>query len=116
MLLNDKVAVIYGAGGGVGGAIARTFARARHYRLMLRNLTPALLPLFVGTELAVDVLQLQWSEAWVTTPMPAVATTLLLSHTDRVEALHWGRACGIRLYQGALITAAGRGTPARLPS
>ena len=95
---------------------ARTFARARHYRLMLRNLTPALLPLFVGTELAVDVLQLQWSEAWVTTPMPAVATTLLLSHTDRVEALHWGRACGIRLYQGALITAAGRGTPARLPS
>ncbi len=27
MLLNDKVAVIYGAGGGVGGAIARTFAR-----------------------------------------------------------------------------------------
>jgi NAD(P)-dependent dehydrogenase (short-subunit alcohol dehydrogenase family) len=27
MLLNDKVAVIYGAGGGIGGAVARAFAR-----------------------------------------------------------------------------------------
>jgi NAD(P)-dependent dehydrogenase (short-subunit alcohol dehydrogenase family) len=27
MMLNDKVAVIYGAGGGVGGAVARAFAR-----------------------------------------------------------------------------------------
>src|SRR5438093_1539012 len=27
MLLNNKVAVIYGAGGGIGGAIARAFAR-----------------------------------------------------------------------------------------
>ena len=26
MLLDDKVAVIYGAGGHIGGAIARTFA------------------------------------------------------------------------------------------
>jgi NAD(P)-dependent dehydrogenase (short-subunit alcohol dehydrogenase family) len=29
MLLNDKVAVIYGAGGAIGGAVARAFARAR---------------------------------------------------------------------------------------
>ena len=27
MILKDKVAVIYGAGGGIGGAVARTFAR-----------------------------------------------------------------------------------------
>ena len=27
MMLTDKVAVIYGAGGGIGGAVARTFAR-----------------------------------------------------------------------------------------
>ena len=27
MLLDDKVAVIYGAGGAIGGAVARTFAR-----------------------------------------------------------------------------------------
>src|SRR4029450_6453326 len=26
MMLNDKVAVIYGAGGGIGGAVARAFA------------------------------------------------------------------------------------------
>src|SRR4029079_8629438 len=28
MLLENKVAVIYGAGGGIGGAVARAFARA----------------------------------------------------------------------------------------
>ena len=28
-MLEDKVAVIYGAGGGIGGAVARTFARER---------------------------------------------------------------------------------------
>jgi NAD(P)-dependent dehydrogenase (short-subunit alcohol dehydrogenase family) len=27
MMLNDKVAVIYGAGGAIGGAVARAFAR-----------------------------------------------------------------------------------------
>src|SRR5215813_1180346 len=27
MMLNSKVAVIYGAGGGIGGAVARAFAR-----------------------------------------------------------------------------------------
>jgi NAD(P)-dependent dehydrogenase (short-subunit alcohol dehydrogenase family) len=27
MMLKDKVAVIYGAGGAVGGAVARAFAR-----------------------------------------------------------------------------------------
>lgn len=27
MLLKDKIAVIYGAGGAIGGAVARTFAR-----------------------------------------------------------------------------------------
>ena len=27
MILTDKVAVVYGAGGGIGGAVARTFAR-----------------------------------------------------------------------------------------
>jgi NAD(P)-dependent dehydrogenase (short-subunit alcohol dehydrogenase family) len=41
MLLKDKVAVIYGAGGGVGGAVARAFARegARVF-LTGRNLAP----------------------------------------------------------------------------
>jgi NAD(P)-dependent dehydrogenase (short-subunit alcohol dehydrogenase family) len=29
MLLKDKVAVVYGAGGGIGGAVARAFARER---------------------------------------------------------------------------------------
>jgi NAD(P)-dependent dehydrogenase (short-subunit alcohol dehydrogenase family) len=41
MMLKDKVAVIYGAGGGIGGAVARAFARegARVF-LTGRNLAP----------------------------------------------------------------------------
>jgi NAD(P)-dependent dehydrogenase (short-subunit alcohol dehydrogenase family) len=41
MMLKDKVAVIYGAGGGIGGAVARAFAR-EGARLFLtgRNLAP----------------------------------------------------------------------------
>ena len=41
MMLKDKVAVIYGAGGGIGGAVARAFASegAKLY-LTGRNLAP----------------------------------------------------------------------------
>lgn len=90
---------------------ARTFARARHYRLMLRNLTPALLPLFAGADLAVDLLQLRWTAGWQAITLPAEragTTTLLLSHTDCVEALYWGQSQGIRLFQGPIITSTGR--------
>ena len=40
MLLNDKVAVIYGAGGAIGGAVARAFA-AEGARLFLTGRKPA---------------------------------------------------------------------------
>jgi NAD(P)-dependent dehydrogenase (short-subunit alcohol dehydrogenase family) len=40
MMLTDKVAVIYGAGGGIGGAVARTFA-AEGARLFLTGRDPA---------------------------------------------------------------------------
>src|SRR5216683_363569 len=41
MMLNNKVAVIYGAGGGIGGAVARAFARAgAKVFLTGRNLAP----------------------------------------------------------------------------
>ena len=90
---------------------ARTFAHARHYRLMLRNLTPALLPIFASADLGVDLLQLHWSAAWQAVTLPperAGPTTLLLSHADCVEALYWGQSQGIRLFQGPIITTTGR--------
>src|SRR5215475_10702175 len=41
MMLQDKVAVIYGAGGGTGGAVARAFAReGAHVFLTGRKLEP----------------------------------------------------------------------------
>ena len=41
MLLKDKIAVVYGAGGGVGSAIARKFAlEGAHVYLTGRRLAP----------------------------------------------------------------------------
>jgi NAD(P)-dependent dehydrogenase (short-subunit alcohol dehydrogenase family) len=50
MQLKDKNAVIYGAGGAVGGAVARTFAR-EGARVFLTGRTPATLDLF-ATDIA----------------------------------------------------------------
>ena len=43
MMLNDKVAVIYGAGGAIGGAVARAFARegAKLFLTGRRRSTPS---------------------------------------------------------------------------
>jgi NAD(P)-dependent dehydrogenase (short-subunit alcohol dehydrogenase family) len=42
MMLKDKVALIYGAGGGVGGAVARTFAlEGANVFVTGRNLAPS---------------------------------------------------------------------------
>ena len=40
MMLKDKVALVYGAGGGIGGAVAQAFAR-EGARLFLTGRDPA---------------------------------------------------------------------------
>ena len=41
MLLNDKLAIVYGGSGAVGGAVAKAYARARsHVVLAARNRAP----------------------------------------------------------------------------
>ena len=93
---------------------ARAFARARHYRLMLRNLSPALLALFGAAGLGLDLLQLRWSPAWAATALPPDRhdpASFIVSHTDSVAALQWGRNGGIRLYQGPIIAPFGGGMP-----
>lgn len=47
MLLSDKVAIIYGAGGSVGGAVARAFAAAGA-RVFLTGRTAATLEAVAG--------------------------------------------------------------------
>ena len=97
---------------------ARAFARARHYRLMLRNLSPASLALFSAPGLDLDLLQLRWSPAWAATSLPPARlnpASFVVSHTDSVAALQWGRNRGIRLYQGPIIAPVGRGIVPRSP-
>ena len=54
MLLKDKVAVIYGAGGGIGGAVARAFAsEGANVFLTGRSLAPVEV---VAKEIVADVL------------------------------------------------------------
>ena len=56
--------------------------------------------------LGLDLLQLTWTaeletaDTADTLPEPS---TLVLSGTDDIAALAWGRAHAVRLYQGALI-------------
>ena len=88
---------------------ARNFARGRHYRLLLRGLTPALLPLFSLDRLEMDLLRLDWgadTRAHVTAPLLAAAGgpgRVLLARADTADALDWGWSMGIALFEGRAL-------------
>lgn len=91
-------------------AFARTFARARGYRLLLRGVTAALLPLLCLPPMELDVVQLRWSPE-LTRIAPALlqagSAEWLLSRADDAGAVRWGREQGVTLFQGRALAATG---------
>jgi hypothetical protein len=85
---------------------ARDFARARGYRLLLRNVSAEVLAVFPLARMGLDWIQLRWSPAFrdAVPPLPAQADQLVLGHADGRDAIEWGAAHGISLFQGAAIT------------
>lgn len=92
-------------------AFARDFARTRSYRLLLRGVDAALLPVLALDRMELDLVQLRWSAELARlgpAELPVAPGRLVLGRADAAEALAWGDACGITLFQGraALPTAA----------
>lgn len=85
-------------------AFARGFARVRRYRVLLRGVTAALLPLLDLDRLAPDLVQLRWSaELGALSRRPWPPGRLLLARADEPEALRWGLAHGVRLFAGHAV-------------
>lgn len=82
-------------------AFARGFVRARGYRVLLRGVTAALLPLLDLDKLAPDLVQLRWCSALGRLDaMPWPSGRIVLSRADGPDALRWGLTHGIRMFQG----------------
>ncbi len=89
-------------------AFARGFAHARGYRLLLRGVTAALLPLLCLPPMELDYVQLRWSP-----DLMRVAPALLragtaewvLSRADDDDAVQWGRDQGFALFRGRALAA-----------
>ena len=93
---------------------ARSFARARGYRLLLRNATPALLRVLALEALEVDHVQFRWSPALAAAEAETVGALTpegraVLFRADTRAALDWGGRAAIRLFQGSAADAAGLG-------
>ena len=89
-------------------AFARTFARGRQYRLLLREVTAALLPLIALPSLELDYTELVWSLALpgqFPSGMPAAAW--VLAGADTPDALAWAAQHGIALGHGKALSPTG---------
>ncbi len=85
---------------------ARDFARARGYRLLLRGLTPALLPVLAPMAAGFHHLELPWSPALAALDPGALPVgRVVLTGVDSDPALAWGTERGIGLFAGKLIRA-----------
>jgi hypothetical protein len=86
-------------------AFARGFARARDYRLMLRDATPQLLAVLSAASLDLDYLSLPWSPDLPTEAAHIFDTcpteSLVLECGADPAALQWGRGAGLQLFTGA---------------
>ena len=93
--------------------LARHFAKARGYRLMLEAASPFAATVVSSLRAGFDFLRLQWSEDFpapdspsttmLRNKLPKAADHILLAGADRPAAIAWGWEAGIRLFQGRLI-------------
>lgn len=82
-------------------AFARGFARGRGYRMLLRGVTAALLPLLDLDRLAPDLVQLRWCpELGRLDAVPWASGRIVLGRADAPDAVQWGLAHGIRMFGG----------------
>ena len=91
-------------------AFARGFARARGYRLLLRGVTAALLPLLCLPRMELDFVRLRWSPDLLAidpAALDAGPAQWVLGRADDPAALRWGQDAGIALFAGraAAVTA-----------
>lgn len=89
-------------------AFARGFAHARGYRLLLRGVTAAALPMLCLPPMELDYVQLRWSPD-LTRVAPAAlqagGAEWVLSGADDDDALQWGRDQGFSLFGGRALAA-----------
>ena len=89
-------------------AFARGFAHARGYRMLLRGVTAASLPLLCLPPMELDYVQLRWSpDLMRVAPAALRAGTAewVLSRADDADALQWGRDQGFSLFRGCALAA-----------
>ena len=82
---------------------AREFARARGYRLLLRQVGADLLSVLPLDRTGLDLLQLAWSPALREARLPTPPACIVLAGADCREAVAWGRSLGVEFFQGALV-------------
>ena len=93
--------------------LARHFAKARGYRLMLEAASPFAATVVSSLRAGFDFLRLKWSEefpgadsaatAELSKKLAQAAEHVVLAGADRPAAIAWGWEAGIRLFQGRLI-------------
>jgi hypothetical protein len=93
--------------------LARHFAKARGYRLMLEAASPFAATVVSSLSGGFDFLRLKWSEdfpgadsaatAELSKKLGHAAEHVVLAGADRPAAIAWGWEAGIRMFQGRLI-------------
>ncbi len=85
---------------------ARAFARARGYRVLLRDLSPSILPVLDIPALDVDFAELRWDSSMAgldPAALQAGTTRWVLARVNGPDALRWGIGAGIGLFQGDAV-------------
>jgi hypothetical protein len=93
--------------------LARHFAKARGYRLMIEAASPFAATVMSGLRGGFDFLRLKWSREFPGADSAATAVLrkkiaqaaehVILAGADRPAAIAWGWEVGIRMFQGRLI-------------